>query len=104
MRESTCSLPLQNLNMMQTEKYAMFSLRGVALATLLHERGQQKEALRALTDLVDDLHAQPLLEPWMVFEVLALKSRILSALGQHQRANILAKPALHWLTDGRDLG
>jgi hypothetical protein len=54
--------------------------------------------------LVADLHAQPMLEPWMVFEILALKSRILSALGQHQRASVLARPALHWLTDGRDPG
>ena len=77
------------------------SLRGLEIAQQLHEKGKQLCALRALADLAEDMRAHQLVEPWMVFEVLALKCRILQALGKGARVRALAKPALHWLLDAR---
>jgi hypothetical protein len=102
MNDLAQSVRSANDTMSKPQIFGTNSLRGVELATLLHERGQQKEALRVLVELVHDIQSHPMVEPWMVFEVLALKTRILVALGHHQRANAIARPALHWLCDARE--
>ena len=62
----------------------------IETARTLHIEGHQREALWKLSSLVDDVPDVTHERPWLVFDMLALKARVLCALELEDRASSLA--------------
>lgn len=62
----------------------------IETARTLHQEGHQREALCKLSGLVEDVPGVTHEQPWLVFDMLALKARVLCALELEDRASSLA--------------
>jgi len=59
-------------------------------ARTLHQEGHQRAALCKLSELVDNSGGVAAAQPWLVFDLLALKTRVLCAMELEDRASALA--------------
>ena len=59
-------------------------------ARTLHQEGHQRAALCKLSALVDNSGGVAAAQPWLVFDLLSLKTRVLCAMDLEDRASSLA--------------